>query len=107
MLPTGPSPLAYSGGGGSLPLVGEAKWVSGGLARLRLKPKVPDHSPPCSQEPVCPEAIVCHTMPQASPGDAVVRVVFGQAQRLLLTSPFHYTANPQLVAAEPSVSFRG
>ena len=41
------------------------------------------------------------------PGDAVVRVVFGQAQRLLLASPFHYTANPQLVAAEPSVSFRG
>ncbi|KAJ1057904.1 hypothetical protein K5549_013686 [Capra hircus] len=65
-------------------------------------------SQPCPiQEPVCPEAIVCHTMPQASPGDAVVRVVFGQAQRLLLASPFHYTANPQLVAAEPSVSFRG
>ncbi|XP_065771244.1 plexin-B3 isoform X1 [Muntiacus reevesi] len=65
-------------------------------------------SQPCPiQEPVCPEAIVCHTMPQAIPGDAVVRVVFGQAQRLLLASPFHYTANPQLVAAEPSVSFRG
>lgn len=29
------------------------------------------------------------------------------AQRLLLASPFHYTAKPQLVAAEPSVSFRG
>ena len=95
----------YSGGGGSLPLV--AKWVSGRLARPRLEPKVPNRSPPCSQEPVCPEAIVCHTMPQAIPGDAVLRVVFGQAQRLLLASPFHYTANPQLMAAEPSVSFRG
>ncbi|XP_077745772.1 plexin-B3 isoform X2 [Canis aureus] len=63
---------------------------------------------PCPiQEPVCPEAIVCHTMSQASPGEAVVRVVFGHAQRTLLTSPFQYTANPQLVAAEPSVSFRG
>ncbi|KAM5289927.1 plexin-B3 isoform 3-T3 [Glossophaga mutica] len=59
------------------------------------------------QEPVCPEAIVCHTMPQASPGEAVVRVVFGHAQRTLLASPFLYTANPQLLAAEPSVSFRG
>ncbi|XP_042830775.1 plexin-B3 isoform X2 [Panthera tigris] len=63
---------------------------------------------PCPiREPVCPEAIVCHTMAQASPGEAVVRVVFGHAQRTLPTSPFHYTANPQLVAAEPSVSFRG
>ncbi|XP_023608751.1 LOW QUALITY PROTEIN: plexin-B3 [Myotis lucifugus] len=59
------------------------------------------------QEPVCPEAIVCHTMPQAGPGEAVVRVVFGQAQRTLGASPFRYTANPQLTAAEPSVSFRG
>eukprot|EP00069_Balaena_mysticetus_P006685 bmy_18759T0 len=59
------------------------------------------------REPVCPEAIVCHTTPQASPGEAVVRVVFGRAQRTLLASPFHYTADPQLVAAEPSVSFRG
>nr|XP_036846913.1 plexin-B3 isoform X1 [Manis javanica] len=65
-------------------------------------------SQPCPiQEPVCPEAIVCHTMPQANPGEAVVRVVFGHAQRTLLTSPFRYTANPQLVVAEPSVSFRG
>lgn len=63
--------------------------------------------PTCRQEPVCPEAIVCHTMPQANPGEAVVRVVFGHAQRTLLTSPFRYTANPQLVVAEPSVSFRG
>ncbi|XP_070460649.1 plexin-B3 isoform X6 [Equus przewalskii] len=63
---------------------------------------------PCPiQEPVCPEAIVCHTAPQASPGEAVVRVVFGHAQRTLLTSPFRYTANPQLLGAEPSVSFRG
>ncbi|XP_045851917.1 plexin-B3 isoform X3 [Meles meles] len=63
---------------------------------------------PCPiQEPVCPEAIVCHTMPQASPGEAVVRVLFGHAERTLRTSPFQYTANPQLVAAEPSVSFRG
>uniref|UniRef100_A0ABI7VS19 Sema domain-containing protein n=1 Tax=Felis catus TaxID=9685 RepID=A0ABI7VS19_FELCA len=63
---------------------------------------------PCPiREPVCPEAIVCHTMSQASPGEAVVRVVFGHAQRTLPASPFHYTANPQLVAAEPSVSFRG
>ncbi|XP_058390946.1 plexin-B3 [Diceros bicornis minor] len=63
---------------------------------------------PCPiQEPVCPEAIVCHTMPQASPGEAVVRVVFGHAQRTLLTSPFRYTADPQLLVAEPSVSFRG
>ncbi|XP_059013667.1 plexin-B3 isoform X1 [Mustela lutreola] len=63
---------------------------------------------PCPiQEPVCPEAIVCHTMSQASPGEAVVRVVFGHAQRTLLASPFQYTANPQLVGAEPSVSFRG
>ncbi|XP_074180278.1 plexin-B3 isoform X2 [Rhinolophus sinicus] len=59
------------------------------------------------QEPVCPEAIVCHTMPQAGPGEAVVRVVFGHAQRTLLAIPFRYTANPQLMAAEPSVSFRG
>ncbi|KAB1252538.1 Plexin-B3 [Camelus dromedarius] len=65
-------------------------------------------SQPCPVwEPVCPEAIVCRTMPQASPGEAVVRVVFGRAQRTLLASPFHYTANPQLLAAEPSVSFRG
>ncbi|XP_026953774.1 plexin-B3 isoform X6 [Sagmatias obliquidens] len=65
-------------------------------------------SQPCRiREPVCPEAIVCHTTPQASPGEAVVRVVFGRAQRTLLASPFHYTADPQLVAAEPSVSFRG
>ncbi|XP_008585077.1 PREDICTED: LOW QUALITY PROTEIN: plexin-B3 [Galeopterus variegatus] len=63
---------------------------------------------PCPiQEPVCPEAIVCRTMPQAAPGEAVVLVVFGHAQRTLLASTFHYTANPQLVAAEPSVSFRG
>uniref|UniRef100_A0A8C0WEU9 Plexin-B3 n=5 Tax=Castor canadensis TaxID=51338 RepID=A0A8C0WEU9_CASCN len=63
---------------------------------------------PCPiQEPVCPEAIVCRTMPQAVPGEAVVLVVFGHAERRLLTSPFRYTANPQLVAAEPSVSFRG
>lgn len=79
-------------------------WVE--VARPRLEPKMPA-PPPCSQEPVCPEAIVCHTMSQASPGEAVVRVVFGHAQRTLLTSPFQYTANPQLVAAEPSVSFRG
>ncbi|XP_012668644.1 plexin-B3 [Otolemur garnettii] len=59
------------------------------------------------QEPVCPEAIVCRTMPQAAPGEAVVLVVFGQAQRTLLTSPFHYTTNPQLLAAEPSTSFQG
>ncbi|XP_054937500.1 plexin-B3 isoform X1 [Physeter macrocephalus] len=65
-------------------------------------------SQPCRiREPVCPEAIVCHTTPQASPGEAVVRVVFGRAQRTLLASPFHYTTNPRLVAAEPSVSFRG
>ncbi|XP_012517419.1 PREDICTED: plexin-B3 [Propithecus coquereli] len=63
---------------------------------------------PCPiQEPVCPEAIVCRTMPQAAPGEAVVLVVFGHAQRTLLASPFHYTVNPQLVAAEPSTSFRG
>ncbi|XP_045394141.1 plexin-B3 isoform X2 [Lemur catta] len=63
---------------------------------------------PCPiQEPVCPEAIVCHTMPQAAPGEAAVLVVFGHAQRTLLASPFRYTANPQLVAAEPSTSFRG
>lgn len=68
---------------------------------------MPELSPLCSQEPVCPEAIVCHTAPQASPGEAVVRVVFGHAQRTLLTSPFRYTANPQLLGAEPSVSFRG
>ncbi|XP_057574839.1 plexin-B3 isoform X2 [Hippopotamus amphibius kiboko] len=65
-------------------------------------------SQPCRiQEPTCPEAIVCHTMPQASPGEAVVRVLFGHVQRTLLASPFRYTADPQLVAAEPSVSFRG
>ncbi|XP_036082883.1 plexin-B3 isoform X2 [Rousettus aegyptiacus] len=65
-------------------------------------------SQPCLiQEPVCPEAIVCHTMPQASPGEAMVRVVFGHAQRTLWAIPFRYTANPQLLAAEPSVSFRG
>ncbi|XP_042523487.1 plexin-B3 [Dipodomys spectabilis] len=58
-------------------------------------------------EPVCPEAIVCRTLPQAMPGEAVVLVVFGHAERKLLTSPFRYMANPQLVAAEPSVSFRG
>lgn len=92
---------------GSLPLVREAKQASGGEAGLRLEPKMPDTSPPCRREPVCPEAIVCHTTPQASPGEAVVRVVFGRAQRTLLASPFHYTADPQLVAAEPSVSFRG
>uniref|UniRef100_A0A8D1N0M1 Plexin-B3 n=3 Tax=Sus scrofa TaxID=9823 RepID=A0A8D1N0M1_PIG len=63
---------------------------------------------PCPiREPVCPEAIVCHTMPQVGPGEAVVRVAFGHAQRTLLDSPFRYAANPQLVAAEPSVSFRG
>ncbi|XP_015841560.1 plexin-B3 isoform X3 [Peromyscus maniculatus bairdii] len=63
---------------------------------------------PCLiQEPVCPEAIICHTMPQAEPGEAVVLVVFGHVERKLLTTPFRYTANPQLVAAEPSVSFRG
>ncbi|XP_021564035.1 plexin-B3, partial [Carlito syrichta] len=63
---------------------------------------------PCPiQEPVCPEAIVCRTMPQADPGEAVVLVVFGHVQRTLLASPFRYTANPQLMAAEPSVSFRG
>lgn len=56
---------------------------------------------------MCPEAIVCHTMPQAGPGEAVVRVVFGHAQRTLLAIPFRYTANPQLMAAEPSVSYRG
>uniref|UniRef100_A0A8C5P0T2 Plexin-B3 n=1 Tax=Jaculus jaculus TaxID=51337 RepID=A0A8C5P0T2_JACJA len=65
-------------------------------------------SQPCPiQEPVCPEAIVCRTMPQAEPGEAVVLVIFGHAERKLLTSPFRYTANPQLMAAEPSVSFRG
>ncbi|XP_023581194.1 plexin-B3 [Trichechus manatus latirostris] len=63
---------------------------------------------PCPiREPVCPDAITCRTVPQAAPGRAVVRVVFGQAQRTLLSSPFLYTANPQLLAAEPSVSFRG
>ncbi|XP_012589946.1 PREDICTED: plexin-B3 isoform X2 [Condylura cristata] len=63
---------------------------------------------PCPiQEPVCPEAIVCRTLPRAAPGEADVRVVFGQAQRMLRTSPFRYTADPQLLAAEPSVSFRG
>ncbi|XP_069319529.1 plexin-B3 [Eulemur rufifrons] len=63
---------------------------------------------PCPiQEPVCPEAIVCRTMPQAAPGEAAVLVVFGHAQRTLLANPFRYTANPQLVAAEPSTSFRG
>lgn len=61
----------------------------------------------CSQEPVCPKAIVCRTMPQATPGEAAVLVVFGHAERRLLSSSFRYTANPQLVAAEPSVSFRG
>ncbi|XP_033616101.1 plexin-B3 isoform X3 [Fukomys damarensis] len=58
-------------------------------------------------EPMCPEAIVCRTMPQAMPGEAAVLVVFGHAERKLLTSPFRYTANPRLLAAEPSVSFRG
>lgn len=91
----------------SLPSWREAAWVSGVVARPRLEPKMPDPSPPRSREPVCPEAIVCHTMSQASPGEAVVRVVFGRAQRTLLSSPFRYTADPQLVAAEPSVSFRG
>uniref|UniRef100_G1TBT6 Plexin-B3 n=1 Tax=Oryctolagus cuniculus TaxID=9986 RepID=G1TBT6_RABIT len=43
----------------------------------------------------------------AAPGEAVVLVVFGHARRTLPSSRFHYTANPQLVAAEPSVSFRG
>ncbi|XP_063136231.1 plexin-B3 isoform X4 [Rattus norvegicus] len=63
---------------------------------------------PCPiQEPVCPEAIICHTMPQMEPGEAVVFVVFGHVERKLLTTPFRYTANPQLVEAEPSVSFRG
>ncbi|XP_037677185.1 plexin-B3-like isoform X2 [Choloepus didactylus] len=63
---------------------------------------------PCPiQEPVCPEAIVCHTTPQAVPGEAAVRVVFGHAQRTLRTSPFLYTADPQLLAAEPSTSFWG
>ncbi|XP_006877284.1 PREDICTED: plexin-B3 [Chrysochloris asiatica] len=63
---------------------------------------------PCPiREPVCPEVILCHTMPRAAPGKATVRVVFGKAQRLLLSTPFLYTANPQLLAAEPSVSFRG
>lgn len=37
----------------------------------------------------------------------MVRVVFGHAQRTLWDIPFRYTANPQLLAAEPSVSFRG
>ncbi|MBZ3872985.1 Plexin-B3 [Sciurus carolinensis] len=59
------------------------------------------------QEPVCPKTIVCRTMPRAAPGEAAVLVVFGHAERRLLGSPFRYTANPQLVAAEPSVSFRG
>ncbi|KAL0588394.1 Plexin-B3 [Plecturocebus cupreus] len=58
-------------------------------------------------EPVCPEAIVCRTRPQAVPGEAAVLVVFGHAQRTLLASPFRYTANPQLIAAEPSASFWG
>nr|XP_021512074.1 plexin-B3 isoform X4 [Meriones unguiculatus] len=63
---------------------------------------------PCPiQEPVCPEAIICHTMPQAEPGEAVVLVVFGHVERKLFNTPFRYTANPQLIAAEPSVSFRG
>ncbi|KAG8513830.1 Plexin-B3 [Galemys pyrenaicus] len=63
---------------------------------------------PCPiQEPVCPAAIVCRTMPQAAPGEAAVHVVFGQAQRRLHASSFRYVANPQLLAAEPSVSFRG
>ncbi|XP_055964650.1 plexin-B3 [Sorex fumeus] len=63
---------------------------------------------PCPvQGPVCPEAIVCHTMPQATPGAAEVRVTFGHAQRTLPASPFHYTEDPQLTAAEPSVSFQG
>ncbi|XP_060038552.1 plexin-B3 isoform X3 [Erinaceus europaeus] len=65
-------------------------------------------SQPCPiQEPVCPEVIVCRTRPQAAPGEAVVRVVFGQAQRTLRAKPFHYTANPQIMAAEPNVGFRG
>ncbi|XP_023561152.1 plexin-B3 isoform X1 [Octodon degus] len=58
-------------------------------------------------KPMCPEAIVCRTMPQALPGEATVLVVFGHAERKLLTSSFRYTANPRLLAAEPSVSFRG
>ncbi|XP_058147735.1 plexin-B3 isoform X3 [Dasypus novemcinctus] len=63
---------------------------------------------PCPiQEPVCPNAIVCHTMPQAAPGEVVVRVVFGHAQRTLPGSPFLYTPDPQLLAAEPSTSFWG
>ncbi|XP_006900046.1 PREDICTED: plexin-B3 [Elephantulus edwardii] len=63
---------------------------------------------PCPiQEPVCPETITCRTMPQAAPGKVAVKVVFGQAQRTLLSKAFLYTANPQLLAAEPSVSFRG
>lgn len=63
--------------------------------------------PPCSQEPVCPEAIVCRTMPQATPGAAEVHVAFGHAQRTLFSYHFHYTGNPQLTAAEPSASFQG
>ncbi|XP_077001618.1 plexin-B3 isoform X2 [Tamandua tetradactyla] len=59
------------------------------------------------QEPVCPDTIVCRTMPQAAPGEAEVRVVFGHAQRTLSASPFLYTADPQLHEAEPSASFRG
>ncbi|XP_049623424.1 plexin-B3 isoform X2 [Suncus etruscus] len=65
-------------------------------------------SQPCPiQEPVCPEAIVCRTMPQVTPGAAEVHVAFGHAQRTLFSYHFHYTGNPQLTAAEPSASFQG
>lgn len=46
-------------------------------------------------------------MPQTEPGEAVVLVVFGHVERKLLTTTFRYTANPRLLEAEPSVSFRG
>lgn len=82
-----------------------SSWRTGPLTRA--EPKVRTYPFLCSQEPVCPEAIICHTMPQTEPGEAVVLIVFGHVERKLLTTPFRYTANPQLVEAEPSVSFRG
>ncbi|XP_027701586.1 plexin-B3 isoform X3 [Vombatus ursinus] len=63
---------------------------------------------PCLiQGPVCPEAIVCLTGPRATPGEADLRVVFDLAQRTLAKGHFSYKPDPQLLSAEPSVSFRG
>uniref|UniRef100_A0A8C8SV37 Plexin B3 n=1 Tax=Pelusios castaneus TaxID=367368 RepID=A0A8C8SV37_9SAUR len=57
--------------------------------------------------PVEPSAIICVTGPSPEPGEASVRVLYGQTERRLQGGTFRYTPNPCITRAEPATSFRG